>query len=141
MSSLASMKRGNQGQNAVEFALALPVFLATLFGLVWFAFVFYSQVTLSNAARVGANCLVRFPTGHDDYCTEQVRQSLGILDQSRVTIQFTPPEEQRVPKAQVDVSLRYQVPFPTLAIPNLNGEVIVLLGPLWLRANSTMNLE
>ena len=46
--------RGDRGVAAVEFALVVPVFLLLLLGFITFAFVMYSQVTITQAAREGA---------------------------------------------------------------------------------------
>ena len=135
------MSKSNAGQNVVEFALALPVILALLFGLIWFGIILHSQVTLSNAARVGTSFLVRHPLATDAEVETVIRQNLGALDEDRLTVEITPPREQRVPYVQLDVSLRYRVPLPTIAIPTLGGGSITLLGPMSLRADSTMNVE
>ena len=129
------------GQSAVEFALSVPVFLALLLGLIYVGIIFYSQVTISNAARVGANYLARHPLATDEQVEQVIRSELGALSQAATTIEISPPREERVPYAQLDVTVRYRVPLPTIRIPSLDGGQIVLLGPLWLRASSTMNVE
>ena len=119
----------------------MPVFLALLLGLIYVGIIFYSQVTISNAARVGANYLARHPLATDEQVEQVIRSELGALSQAATTIEISPPREERVPYVQLDVTVRYRVPLPTIRIPSLDGGQIVLLGPLWLRASSTMNVE
>lgn len=133
---------GERGQNVVEFALTLPIFVGLLLGFFYTAILLYSQVTLTNAARVGANYLVRKPLATDQEVEALIRANLGVLDQTALTITITPPREERVPHVQMDVSLRYRAPLPTFSIPNLGGgRPVVLIGPLMLMADSTMNVE
>ena len=51
-------RRRNSGQSLVEFALVLPVFLLLLGGIIDFGFMFYSRITVINAAREGARSAV-----------------------------------------------------------------------------------
>ena len=46
------------GQSLVEFALVLPVFLLILAGIIDMGFMFYSRITVINAARDGARSAV-----------------------------------------------------------------------------------
>lgn len=135
-------RRQENGQEMVEFALALPLFLALLFGLFYVGILLYSHVTLNNAARVGTTHLVRHPLATDAEVEEVIAAQLGVLDPDRVQITVWPAREARVPFGQVDVSLRYRTTVPTLSLPNLAGaEPIILVGPVWLQADSTMNFE
>lgn len=54
------MRRRKQGsgQSLVEFALVLPVFLLILWGIIDMGFMFYSRITVINAAREGARSAV-----------------------------------------------------------------------------------
>ena len=47
-------QKSGRGQSLVEFALILPVFLMLLAGIIDFGFMFYSRITVINAAREGA---------------------------------------------------------------------------------------
>jgi Flp pilus assembly protein TadG len=49
------------GQSLVEFALVLPVLLLLVLGAMDFARMFSTKITLTNAAREGANYLSRHP--------------------------------------------------------------------------------
>ncbi len=134
--------RRESGQEALEFALAAPLVIGLLLGFIYTGLLLYGQVTIANAARVGTTYLVRFPLAEDSEVEEVVRGQLGVLDRSRITIEIEPSRAERVPHVQVDVTLRYQAPRPLLSIPNLGGgEPIVLIRPVSLQANSTLNVE
>ena len=140
--NLAAQRKGERGQEVVEFALTLPIFVGLMVGFFYVVILLYSQVTLTNAARVGTTYLVRQPLATDQEVEALVRANLGALDQTALTITIAPPVRERVPNVQVYVSLRYRVPFPQLSIPNLGGgQPVVLVGPLTLMADSTMNVE
>jgi Flp pilus assembly protein TadG len=49
------------GQSLVEFALVLPVLLLLVLGAMDLARMFSTKITLTNAAREGANYLSRHP--------------------------------------------------------------------------------
>ena len=46
--------KGQEGQNALEFAILLPVLMLILFGVLDLGRVFFAAITIVNAARVGA---------------------------------------------------------------------------------------
>jgi Flp pilus assembly protein TadG len=50
--------RTEKGQAMVEFALVLPLLIALLCGIIDFGWLYYNQITLSNAAREGARYAV-----------------------------------------------------------------------------------
>jgi hypothetical protein len=51
-------RQRNRGQSLVEFALVLPVFFLLLAGIIDFGFMFYSRISVINAAREGARSAV-----------------------------------------------------------------------------------
>ena len=46
--------KNSRGQSLVEFALALPILLLIVIGIIQFGIVWYSQVTITSASREGA---------------------------------------------------------------------------------------
>ena len=53
---------GRPGQEAVEFALLLPVLLLILFGILDLGRLFHAAITVANAAREGARFGMEHPT-------------------------------------------------------------------------------
>lgn len=134
--------REQAGQEAVEFALAAPIIIGLLVGFLYAGLMLYAQVTIANAARVGTTFLVRNPLAQDEVVRERIRSQLGVLDPDKVQIEIAPPREERVPQVQVDVTIRYRTPFPTIALPNLGGgPPIVVVRPIDLQAGSSLNVE
>ena len=134
--------REQAGQEAVEFALAAPMIIGLLVGFLYAGLMLYAQVTIANAARVGTTYLVRNPLAQDEVVRERIRGQLGVLDPDKVQIEIAPPREDRVPQVQVDVTIRYRTPFPTISIPNLGGgPPIVLIRPIDLQSGSSLNVE
>jgi Flp pilus assembly protein TadG len=135
-------KARQAGQNAVEFALVAPLVVGLLVGLLYAGFLLYCQITIANAARVGTNYLVRNPMAPDEEVEAVMEAQLGALDRRAITIEIEPPVEDRVPDAQVDVVVGYRADFPRVAVPSFGGgSPVVLVGPLNLRASSTLNVE
>ncbi len=54
--ALGHSERNENGQAAIEFALALPFLLAFVFFIVDCGFLAYSYVSVTNAVREGARC-------------------------------------------------------------------------------------
>lgn len=61
--NIKSRWKREEGQALVEFALAIPVFLILLFGIVEFGLLLYNQQVITNASREGARygIVVRSP--------------------------------------------------------------------------------
>ena len=131
-----------RGQNLVEFTLTLPILVALIVGFFYAGILLYDQVTITNAARVGTSYLARNPLATDAQVEAVIKSQLGALNPTKLTIAIDPPREDRVPYVQMSVSLRYLTSSPVISVPNLaGGQPIVLVGPLQLRADSTMNVE
>lgn len=56
-------ERGERGVSAVEFGLILPVLLVLLLGMLDYGYVYFVQLTLTNAAREGARVGVTRSSG------------------------------------------------------------------------------
>ncbi len=59
---VASQPAHQRGQNAVEFALLLPVLMFILFGILDLGRLFFAAITIANAAREGARYGIEHPT-------------------------------------------------------------------------------
>ena len=73
--------KGEEGQDLVEFALALPILATLLFGIIDFGWMFYNNVMVSNAAREGARFAVM---NYEEAETNDPSDPLGYL-QGQVT--------------------------------------------------------
>jgi Flp pilus assembly protein TadG len=80
--------RNQRGQTFVEFALALPIVLVLLFGIIQFGVAFHSYITLTDATRAGARkaAVSRFlPAAERSSAVNQaVRDSAQNLDQAKL---------------------------------------------------------
>jgi hypothetical protein len=54
MFASSSSNQNQRGQDLIEFALALPILLLIIFGVLDLGRLFHSAITVTNAARVGA---------------------------------------------------------------------------------------
>jgi Flp pilus assembly protein TadG len=54
MNARLNIKRNEQGQAMVEFAMILPILLILVFGIIQFGILFNNYLTLTDAVRVGA---------------------------------------------------------------------------------------
>ncbi len=132
------------GQSLIEFTLSFPLLLGLLIGLVSMAWVFYSYVTVTLAAREGASAIV-----HDPYLTvsqvrDIVRAKSIALDKSSLTddnIVIEPDPSLWVSGVKVSVTVKYVIPLPTLTVPALGGSRTLILAPFEIRATSSMTID
>lgn len=54
MRNLSKIKRKEDGQSLVEFALILPILLLLIVAVIDFGWIFFAKVSMNNAAREGA---------------------------------------------------------------------------------------
>lgn len=159
-----SRKKTEQGQSLVEFAFVFPIFLGVLIGLLSFAILFFSYVTLHLAVREGASAIVHCPslncdtprlnsgsklTSIADVCTLVRQKSFslsgnsgtGCSVQGGLTILVEPSSTaQWVTGVQVSVSAVYFVPLPSVNIP-MQGNSTLRLGTIQIQAQSVMTIE
>jgi Flp pilus assembly protein TadG len=72
----------SRGQSLVEFALLAPILLLLILGAMDFARMFSTKVTLTNAAREGANYLTRHPEEDPD----KLNNTIAVIDSEAVDI-------------------------------------------------------
>ena len=119
-----------RGQDLVEFALALPLLLLILLGIMEFGIVIMSYDTIANAAREGARFGVVRPWDTAGIQTAARRLTTG-LDPSALTINVT----------QLGNTVRVQVTYDAQLI---TGPVIQAVGgnpTLRLRTAASMQTE
>ncbi len=85
--------QGQDGVQAVEFALVLPIFLVLVFGLIDFGLALYTKEVLANASREGARQGIRFvtPMLTDSDIETITKDTLaqGSLDPTKATVNVT----------------------------------------------------
>jgi hypothetical protein len=144
------------GQSLVEFAFTMPLLIALLVGIIVLAWVGFTYVSITSAARMGARHMVTYPIeaenpsrfpNVDDEITYVVTSTMPYLDwpAAEITILPQPPESRLVGAPDplyVSVQIVYPVNNPTLSIPQLGGDgAMVLLPPLSLQATARMRLD
>jgi Flp pilus assembly protein TadG len=134
-------RKRERGQALVEFAFVFPIFLGVLIGLMSFAILFYSYVTIQLAVREGTSAIVHDPK-HQTVANIQslVSSQSFSLNTSQLTVLVSPPAAQWVSGAQVSVSAAYYVPLPTVNVPVL-GNGTIRFGTIQISAQSVMTIE
>jgi Flp pilus assembly protein TadG len=137
-------RKRERGQALVEFAFVFPIFLGVLIGLMSFAILFYSYVTIQLAVREGASAIVHDPKHQYINGTGGIKELVisksFSLNTSQLTVVVNPTETQWVSGAQVTVLAAYYVPLPTVNVPVL-GNGTIRLGTIQISAQSVMTIE
>ena len=151
--------RKQKGQATVEFAFMFPLFLGVFVGLVFFAILFYSYVTLQLAVREGASDLVHNPLATTYSIRRSVCNAGFSLAPATMSVKVEPPDAFGTAAAacsslngsegvysgwQSGVSFSitgfYTVPLPSVAIPTTSGSMLIL-GPITISAQSIMTFD
>ncbi len=121
------------GQDLVEYALVLPLFLLLMFSTVEFGILFFQYTMVVNAAREGARAGIVVDTpacGRDcleDKIEAAVRSKMTSVDPLKVEVTPLWPTVNYQPMVQVTV--RYETGFITRAlIEEMGGNGSVTLG-------------
>jgi Flp pilus assembly protein TadG len=128
---------GEKGQNLVEFAMVVPIFLILVFSIVDFGMGFHAWITVTNAAREGARVgAVGADTATIEARVVDTASSLvgEELDITVVNAQGTPGDA-----VSVDVQYDYELITP---LANLLGIFGGGLGsPITFHSESEMRIE
>ncbi len=85
--------QGQEGVQALEMALVLPILLVLLFGIIDFGLALYTKEVLANASREGARQGIRFvtPMLTDSDIVTITKDTLdkGYVDSSKATVTVT----------------------------------------------------
>jgi hypothetical protein len=125
------LRRGERGQEVVEYALIFPLLMGLLFGIVEFGWAVLSYNTIANAAREGARFGIIHPT--DEAGIEAAARGLTAgLNQGAVLVVVERPGERTI---QVQVSYEH---------PLITGWIVQTIGgsgTLRLQSVATMRTE
>jgi len=148
-------EKGQGGQSMLEFALTLPLLIILLLAMVVAAWVGFSYMSITSAARVGARWMLNYPPhptqpidlsypSVDDEIKAVVFQAMPMLDTSEpaTVVTISPSPADRLSGEQISVRIDYMVNLPTITIPYVlsDGE-ITLSRPFALQVESRMRLE
>jgi hypothetical protein len=145
-----------KGQSLIEFALTMPLLLALLVGILLLAWIGFSYVSITSAARMGVRHMVSYPIEPEDTArfadadseiTHIVTASTPVIDWSAavITILPQPPESRLVGGMEplyMSVEIVYPMNLPNVRIPYVLSEgSFDLIPPITLRAISRMRLD
>lgn len=128
-----SLPRSDRGQAIVEMALVLTVLLLLLTGIIEFGRILSAQLIVSHASREGARIGVLGKT--DAEITQRVLDAAGVLDESKIRVDITPPQSGRVRGAELRVEVSYLV---DIVVPLLSD---ILTNPYPVRGVTVMRVE
>jgi len=123
------------GQALVEFAFVLPVLLILMVGIVDFGIIFYTQMTVTNAAWEGARAgaTIVNPAQGDQEITGAVQAAAYGLDSSQLLIDIDPAQDEpprnlpfpapRGESLTVTVQYKVELSFPALTLP-VTGQAV-----------------
>ena len=129
-----------QGQSLTEFALVMPLLIALLVAILLFAWIGFSYLSITSAARQGARHIMTY-NATDAEVVSVVEEAMPFLNPDQAHITVMPQFSERVPITPVTVTVAYTVDLPMIRIPYFvsPGE-FTLLGPIVLNAESVMEL-
>ncbi|MEX0683107.1 MAG: TadE family protein [Dehalococcoidia bacterium] len=101
---------GEKGQNLVEFAMVVPIFLILVFAIVDFGMGFHAWITVTNAAREGARIGA---VGADETTIEdRVRDTTSSIVDDNVTVTINNAQGEPGESVSVDVEYEYEMITP-----------------------------
>jgi Flp pilus assembly protein TadG len=135
----------------IEFTMTFLLLIVLLMALLIMGWMFYTQATITSAAREGSRHLMAHPTvpqnqatfsTADEEATWVITNSLPMLEWTRAVVTVGPSVAQRVPGGYVFVEIRYTMSMPQFNIPMIfEDRMLVLGGPLELTAISRRSLD
>ena len=127
-------RRGERGQGLVELALALPIFILVVMGIVDFGMCLRAYVLVNNSSREVARYAIVCPSILNDDAVKArvVDRSNGLITTDHVYVQWQSVRCKSGEDVKVEATTDYQYITPLSAF---------LPGPLRLTASSTMRVE
>lgn len=118
--------RRDEGQDLVEYAIVLPLFLLLVFGVIEFGILFLQYNTITNAAREGAragilpittSCNLACVDGKAAAAAQKFAAAAG-LNLAHLTVTASHPNA-----TQVRVAVRYSTRFITTPLMAVTGMI------------------
>ncbi len=141
-----NLRKKGAGQSTVEFAFMLPILLAVLLGLTFFAMLFYSYLTLQLAVREGTNAITANPDIQTDIVS-LVRSKTFSMNPTQVQVSVSPSWNPGDPSpspwtkdVRVSVTATYTVGLPQISLPMFSGQTI-RFAPIQIQAKSIMTVN
>lgn len=114
-----NVKDGEKGQNLVEFALVVPIFLILVFAIVDFGMGFHAWITVTNAAREGAR--IGAVGADEPTIIARVEDSASSLTEDDLNITVTNAEGNPGESITVEVGYDYELITPLSNVLGLIG--------------------
>ena len=116
----------------IEFALILPLLLLVMFAIFQFGFMFYSYISIQQAAREGARSAA---VGKNDALITTAITNASTLDPTMLTISIAPAPATRLAGSNVTVT----VTIPSAQL--LKMPLVDAYLPTQLTGQATMRME
>jgi hypothetical protein len=111
MSARKTIWGSQSGAAALEFAIAAPIVLMLIFGLIEFSTILYARAGLQEAVEAGARYATIYPTPSDAQIIAKINSAKFGLQASRVTGPSFNPGTTLSGVRYVDITMSYSVPL------------------------------
>jgi Flp pilus assembly protein TadG len=130
--------RQEHGQDIVEYALTLPLFVLLILGVLEFSVVIMAYDTIANAAREGARAGVPLPNSE---CNVACRNAEAVAAAEYLTTGLNPAELTITVTRPAGTRIRVQVSYDAVLVTAPMITAIGGSGTISLNAVTTMVLE
>ena len=117
------LRRNEAGQAMVEMALVLPILLILIGGIVDFGWLFYNQLSLTNAAREGA----RYAAIHHSEAANWKQNAEFIMDNTYVGAGSATATVSDAVNSQICATMEADVPILTGVASTLLGKKVITM--------------
>lgn len=102
--------RNSRGAAAVEFALAAPVLLLVIIGMLQLGLLFSAQAGMANAVNEAARYATTYPTPTDAQIMERIRQRKFMVQTEHMRIE-APARGNANGVSFIDLTMTYSAPM------------------------------
>jgi len=132
MSMLKSIIKSQRGQAMVELAIVLPILLLIIFGIIEFGSIYATDLAINNAAREGARAAAL--GAPDEDITIIVNDRCSFLDTTKLSLEITPVQLERISGNPVTINLEYPVEINIPIISAITGNPYIVTAQVVMRA-------